>query len=1094
MFSTNTLSKANSAQDTLPYKQVSPFRIAEDKENRDASPSPRHKSPNRINKKVVDSGYHDMTEEEENMMSLDTAPVMLEPPTTGSLFNTLQNLGLTSQPVSSRHQSPERNSEQSFVSAKEVASNVSRSQLTSQTTQASPRSDERDVDFITAPVVAPVLQNVLQPSAQYSVTTQEEMDFDIARQEIEANSPVRAIVAQPDPSPAASVTSTPDRPDLRKKSSLNFASLPAREPLTTKKSTETTALNSGAVDAVNSLSDDINDGTANTGLISQQVKISTENDTLMKESADLEDQDDPIKTNHESHACMMHNKTSTQKLHERITMLGQSNHNRLTKSIPSAASALSQKTKNYCAEEAMPNAASTIVEDNDDDWIGPISSSAWLQSQTKDIDQGTPAEPHVPIASFVESQVTSLDANMPSMSKTPQSRTPWLVKASYPELPKPAVESTTPAGSPSLKRNMDGPISASKAKFNSLLKSAKGIFGNSTAAGTSVKIDNQFSASTLARAEKILRENDSEFKPTDANREIQLPDKIDEVKPAELSDARRSSQRLRQQAAGISQDIERIVNHISIPEHSDRSRDEDATRLTRDEQSSKCPAKSHVSSIAFQKQAEPRRPPKTTEKPAAKTKPAPMSIRTASQQIGRFAPNASAGPTSQDETSVATAAIAGAPEHSIKRPAMIKKGSNSSLRAVTSSQTLRSVAPAATGRLRALDAAAKKKEQNEKETQRKAEQRRDLERRKAAKVEEERRQVQESKLAEQHRALEAKNIALKLAEQRKAEVNRRHEQQQRSQHAQASIRGVEEQSFANNQQKEPSLLRPASRMTNAQQQDSQSRPALPHINPAKPPKRYFQPDEDDEQSRHAVQDSQHGPKRRRTSDDFHDELPARPTMAPPVRLSNMRKDVPSKFAHGFMNASAASAGQSMLKSAVNASHSYAHPKTPHMNDLAKFSNARIPFAEAPNPPQNHAQPQRVQQGAMKTPKTIQKSSPQYPNGDAIELPDIATDSEDSDDDNDGGFVPPDWANSPALRALLSEQQLIDPMNVFGPIGPLSMEEIFKGSKERQAKFRARTSSANWNGPDRLTEEERRKDREAREKLQREGAWTYGTST
>jgi len=178
----------------------------------------------------------------------------------------------------------------------------------------------------------------------------------------------------------------------------------------------------------------------------------------------------------------------------------------------------------------------------------------------------------------------------------------------------------------------------------------------------------------------------------------------------------------------------------------------------------------------------------------------------------------------------------------------------------------------------------------------------------------------------------------------------------------------------------------------------------------------------------------------------------------------------------------------MLKSAVTAQHHLTHPKTPHINDTSKFSNARIPFAEQANNASaaSHQQLHRAQ-ALAKTPATAHKSSPQYPNGDSIELPEIASDS-DSDDEND--FKPPDWADSPALKELLTQQQLVDPMKVFGPIAPLVMEEVFKGNKERQAKFRARTSSANWNGPDRLTEDERKRDFEAREKLERDGGWTF----
>jgi hypothetical protein len=55
-----------------------------------------------------------------------------------------------------------------------------------------------------------------------------------------------------------------------------------------------------------------------------------------------------------------------------------------------------------------------------------------------------------------------------------------------------------------------------------------------------------------------------------------------------------------------------------------------------------------------------------------------------------------------------------------------------------------------------------------------------------------------------------------------------------------------------------------------------------------------------------------------------------------------------------------------------------------------------------------------------------------------------------------------------LRAALEAQSSRNPDEIFGPIKPLNMEELFKN---RTNKFRARTSSANWNGGDRLTRTE-----------------------
>lgn len=118
-----------------------------------------------------------------------------------------------------------------------------------------------------------------------------------------------------------------------------------------------------------------------------------------------------------------------------------------------------------------------------------------------------------------------------------------------------------------------------------------------------------------------------------------------------------------------------------------------------------------------------------------------------------------------------------------------------------------------------------------------------------------------------------------------------------------------------------------------------------------------------------------------------------------------------------------------------------------------------------------------------------KSSPRYPSGSEIELPDIETDSEEESSDSGKGFVAPEWANSPALRSLLVEQQLVDPEAVFGPIAPLHMDEIFR-NKDRPHRFRNRTSSANWSGQDRLTQDEVREDLEKRERLIANGGWSF----
>jgi hypothetical protein len=88
----------------------------------------------------------------------------------------------------------------------------------------------------------------------------------------------------------------------------------------------------------------------------------------------------------------------------------------------------------------------------------------------------------------------------------------------------------------------------------------------------------------------------------------------------------------------------------------------------------------------------------------------------------------------------------------------------------------------------------------------------------------------------------------------------------------------------------------------------------------------------------------------------------------------------------------------------------------------------------------------------------------------IVLPDIASEYSNSDDEEkETDFKRPAWADSPQLRSLLEKQATIDPDQIFGEIKPLNMDELFK---ERQGKFRNRTSSANWS-KDGLTAAEKR---------------------
>lgn len=88
---------------------------------------------------------------------------------------------------------------------------------------------------------------------------------------------------------------------------------------------------------------------------------------------------------------------------------------------------------------------------------------------------------------------------------------------------------------------------------------------------------------------------------------------------------------------------------------------------------------------------------------------------------------------------------------------------------------------------------------------------------------------------------------------------------------------------------------------------------------------------------------------------------------------------------------------------------------------------------------------------------------------SIQLPEIDSEYSDSDDeDRKKNFDPPDWAQQANVADALQSLSRVNPDNVFGAVQPLAIEDMFR---TRTSRFRARTSSANWNGPDGLTKEE-----------------------
>lgn len=493
-------------------------------------------------------------------------------------------------------------------------------------------------------------------------------------------------------------------------------------------------------------------------------------------------------------------------------------------------------------------------------------------------------------------------------------------------------------------------------------------------------------------------------------------------------------------------------------------------------------------------------------KEVAQSKPAPAIIRVASQsqRLGQ-------GQPSQPSFSKSTT----------ERPAPPSRDGSSR------------APPPMAGRVKALEAAAKKKEADERAVARKAEQKLEIERKRTeAKIQkeaDERRKVE----AEERKRAEAKQQK-EADERRRAEAKAQREadkeaEEARSRAAHDLAETIKRERAAQNpphpRSDVPGTLRQLTKTL---------KPALKRPMETAPPV---------------------DPKRRRTNEEPDEQMggmgPSRPSvMAPPKRPSTMRKVCqlqkynicntnPSqenigKFNHGYSHAPppAAHHASGMFKPANSNQMQHLQHKPMHPSHLVQMSSARIPFAgsessdqqrnypgaaqsqmpSARNPfvtteisSQHHYTQQQSNPQMYKTPSRpvshMVPKSTQAPKsagtilGDNIELPEIMTDSEDEDDDDEGGggFRVPSWAATPALKVQLEEQQLVDPETVFGPIGEMNMEEMFRNGKntERLKQFRNRGSSALWvENRDQITSAEKRRDRELRAEIVRDGGWRY----
>jgi hypothetical protein len=437
-----------------------------------------------------------------------------------------------------------RTTEGSFKSAKEE-------QTRNLTVEVAPvlevSKHTRELEEATRPVLESPLLNRVQQSASPHKRSPERSVVESPlnpAQPIEKAAPT--IEDEPmDDVHSPSEGSSPIRPIVRK-SSLNFASLPAREPITTKKSIGNRVSRTSQLDQTRTSYYGRQTGGKSLGN-SRHEDPQDEHDEMdvdeqRQGGKDKSDLDGDLKI------LRLHNKTSTQRLQDQISMLGKSQSNvRPSKSIANSGAVASQAGQPSQAppthEVSQPKspqrspqrqnrpfvAPGAFPEDEDDSWIGPPTVA---QAADPSVFSPRPQITKYHSTDVMESihgkdNIGGSQFDIPKRGEEPRQRSPLREQPAIPERttstlghiksvstsvlrsprkagdspghkkgisvsnPNPSVgtdeaESTTPPKSPS--RSYRGsPLKAAKDKFSSILKTSRGLFASSAAVSAEAK-------------------------------------------------------------------------------------------------------------------------------------------------------------------------------------------------------------------------------------------------------------------------------------------------------------------------------------------------------------------------------------------------------------------------------------------------------------------------------------------------------------------------------------------------------------------------------------------------------------------------------
>lgn len=921
VFAPNASAAPTPAKNTTFYEKVTQFQIAEDGENVTSQQRPlsRGKSPQRVGQPGnTDSGYHGMTEDEYDagtQTDNDTVPS--------------QSIEAHTDPLEMDESMPERPkdgadesepvSDESFMSAKEgVSRNASKEQLHGRSDEydAAVPSDEMEVD---APEPANEVENIDEVT-------------DVPPGEHEAKNDVEHTEHELDVemSHGPSETSSPAQP-LQRKSSFTFSSLPAREPLTAKRS----------IGGRNSHMETLNRNSVFAKSVGKSFGVTADEGGASQEKTE---------------DAKLRGKTSAQLLHERISMLGKTKDSRSSKSIPQALypqlpqpdSQDEEATEDAPEPPPKDASANPAVDDEDDDWIAPSKPTQQKPTHQAKNEQAAAEAPFSRPTMHKKAISTTV---VPSPSRLAMEHENRLHKTQSVILPSSAEqnESTTPVGSPTGKKQGEQ-MSASK-KLWTAFKSARSLFASSAGSSAAAKLEAHDSPSGK-KSKKRDAEDDSKkasafkmpgalWSETQLSQSSSRPISVVSSSPSRKtrssteSDKRKEKEIKAQQKAA--DDLEKVREKErqkanKAQEERFRAERADAEKKERDEkETAEAAAAAAAMDVERPQTAEsdkdredmpPPPPPKNMlppgklraparptrpESAAAKTRPAPVNIRVASQLQRRNQPG------SQDS-------LQNSKQEDMAPPPPPKTG----LRTASAQGNSRSsTMPQNNSRVRALEAAARKKEQEEREKLRKAEQKRELERKRAAKAEEDRRVEQEKKAEEQRKLQESKLAAQRQAEKQAAEAKRREQQrfEQQQQRLEQQRQDSQRQEQQRLEQSAAAKAKAAHELAEAIQRERAEKQPLPRgdapgtlrqlgqrtvpeapirqiqPNPAKPAKRILSQEDDDaapQQQRPTMQRNptsyQQNEAKRRKTDDLEQEADQRHSvMAPPKRPSTLRK-------------------------------------------------------------------------------------------------------------------------------------------------------------------------------------------------------------